>query len=71
MASMVMVSPKFQIVIPKELRAKLEIRPGQKMLMYEMDGSLYLDVPKSIRELRGTAPGLRWTEGDRDRNDRF
>jgi len=71
MATMVMVSPKYQIVIPKDLRVKLEIRPGQKMLMYEMDGSLYLDVPKSIRELRGMAPGLRWTEDDRDRSDRF
>jgi AbrB family looped-hinge helix DNA binding protein len=71
MASMVMVSPKFQIVIPKELRVKLAIRPGQKMLMYEMDGSLYLDVAKSIRELRGLVPGLRWTEDDRDRSDRF
>lgn len=71
MAAMVVVSPKFQIVIPKELRVKLEIRPGQKMLIYEMDGSLYVDVPKSIRELRGMAPGLRWTEDDRGRNDRF
>jgi len=71
MATMVMVSPKYQIVIPKDLRVKLEIRSGQKLLMYEMDGSLYLDVPKSIRELRGLAPGLRWTEDDRDRNDRF
>lgn len=33
--------------------------------------SLYLDVPKPIKELRGIAAGLRWQEEDRDRNDRF
>jgi AbrB family looped-hinge helix DNA binding protein len=65
----VTVSPKFQIVIPKELREKLKLRPGQKLFIYELDGSLRLDPPRSIRELRGMAKGIRWEEGDRDHTE--
>jgi AbrB family looped-hinge helix DNA binding protein len=67
----VTVSPKFQIVIPKELREKLKLRPGQKLFIYELDGSLHLDPPRSIRELRGMAKGIRWEEGDRDHTERL
>ena len=67
----VTVSPKFQIVIPKELREKLKLRPGQKLFIYELDGSLRLDPPRSIRELRGMAKGIRWEEGDRDHTERI
>jgi AbrB family looped-hinge helix DNA binding protein len=67
----VTVSPKYQIVIPKELRERLDLQPGQKLFMYEVEGSLYLDLPKPIQELRGLARGLRWEESDRDRTERF
>ena len=67
----VTVSPKFQVVIPKELRERLKLKPGQKLFIVDMKGSLRLIIPRSIRELRGMAKGIRWEEGDRDRNDRF
>jgi len=67
----VKVSPKFQVVIPRELREKLKLRAGQKLLIYEYHGSIRLEPPRPISELRGIAPGLSWEEGDRDRNDRF
>jgi AbrB family looped-hinge helix DNA binding protein len=67
----VTVSPKYQVVIPKELRERLKLKPGQQLLMYELNGSLRLLVPRSITELRGMAKGIRWEEGDRDRKDRF
>jgi AbrB family looped-hinge helix DNA binding protein len=67
----VTVSPKFQVVIPKDLREKLKLRPGQMLFMYELEGSLHLDPPRSIRELRGIAKGIVWQESDRDHTERI
>ncbi len=67
----VTVSPKFQVVIPKELRERLKLKPGQKLLAYERNGSLHFALNRPLREMRGLAEGIRWEEGDRDRNDRF
>jgi AbrB family looped-hinge helix DNA binding protein len=67
----VTVSPKFQIVIPKPVREKLNIHAGQELLVYAFDGALRIEIPKPITELRGIARGIRWERSDRDRNDRF
>ncbi len=67
----VTVSPKFQVVIPKALRERLKLRPGQKLLIYEQDGSLRLEPPRPITELRGIAKGMKWREDYRDRGDRL
>jgi AbrB family looped-hinge helix DNA binding protein len=67
----VTVSPKFQIVIPKPVREKLNIQVGQELLVYAFDGALRIEIPKPITELRGIARGIRWERSDRDRNDRF
>ena len=67
----VTVSPKYQVVIPKELREQLHLKPGQQLLVYERNGALCFVPPRSLKEMRGLAPGLRWEEGDRDRSDRF
>lgn len=67
----VTVSPKYQVVIPKELRERLKIKPGQKLLAYERNGSVHLAPKRPLTEMRGLAAGIRWEEGDRDRNDRF
>jgi AbrB family looped-hinge helix DNA binding protein len=67
----VTVSPKFQIVIPKEVRDKLELKPGQKLMIYALNGAIRVEQPRSITELRGIAEGIRWEEDDRDHSDRF
>jgi len=67
----VTVSPKFQIVIPRPVREKLNIHVGQELLVYAFDGALRIEIPKPITELRGIARGIRWERSDRDRNDRF
>ncbi len=69
--NMVTVSPKFQVVIPKRLRDTLNLQPGQKLFMYELDGSLHLDKARPMREMRGIAKGVTWEEGDRDHSERF
>lgn len=67
----VRVSPKYQVVIPKAIREKLQILPGQELLVYIYEGRLHLDPPRSVKELRGMAKGMSWREDYRDRNDRF
>jgi AbrB family looped-hinge helix DNA binding protein len=67
----VKVSPKFQVVIPKELRERLKLRPGQNLIIYELEGQLRLESPQPLSSLRGLARGLKWKEGDRDRRERL
>ncbi len=67
----VKVSPKFQVVIPKAIREELQIAPGQRLLMYALDGSLRLVPHRPVRELRGMAKGMRWKDDYRDVTQRF
>jgi AbrB family looped-hinge helix DNA binding protein len=38
--SIILVSSKYQIAIPKAIRTKLNIKPGQKLSITESDGSM-------------------------------
>jgi AbrB family looped-hinge helix DNA binding protein len=67
----VKVSPKFQVVIPKKVREELALRPGQELHVYVLDGTIRLHPPRSIKDLRGIAKGMKWKDDYRDRNDRF
>lgn len=67
----VKVSPKFQVVIPKQLRDRLKLRAGQELSIYEIDGQIRLDTPHKAKTLRGLARGLQWKESDRDRGERL
>jgi AbrB family looped-hinge helix DNA binding protein len=67
----VKVSPKFQIVIPKEIREQLQLKPGEELQMYVLDRSIRMHRPRSIKELRGIAKGMEWKDDYRDRGDRF
>jgi AbrB family looped-hinge helix DNA binding protein len=67
----VKVSPKFQVVIPKRVREELQLRPGQELNVYVFEGTIRFSKPRSIRDLRGIAKGLKWKEEDRDHSERF
>ena len=67
----VKVSPKFQVVIPKKVREALKIEPGQELHVYTINGTIHLSRPRSIKELRGIAKGLKWKDEDRDHTERF
>jgi len=56
--STVTVSPKFQVVIPKEIRRKLGIKPGQKMQVFQFENRIEYVLIRSVRELRGLAKGI-------------
>lgn len=64
----VTVSPKYQIVIPKEIRQQTGIRPGQKMAVFQIGDIIELAPVKDIKTLRGSLAGLR-TEVDRTERD--
>jgi len=64
----VTVSPKFQIVIPKEIREKLKLKPGQKLQIIEYGDRIEFIPIKNIKEARGFLKGIDTKierEGDR------
>ena len=64
----VTVSPKFQVVIPKNIRDALQLHPGQKMKVIEYDGRIELIPDRDISELKGFLKGINTEfirEGDR------
>ena len=67
----VKVSPKFQVVIPKKVRETLKLAPGQQLDVYVLDGTIYLHPPRSIKDLRGAALGMKWKDDYRDHSERF
>jgi len=67
----VKVSPKFQVVIPKEIREQLKLKAGEDLQVYILDGSIRMHRPRSIKDLRGIAKGMQWKDDYRDHADRF
>ncbi len=66
----VRVSSKFQIVIPREIREKLDLKPGEQIVMIEKAGVIHLIPQKPIRQMRGFVKGGD-TQNIRDEEDRF
>jgi len=54
----VTVSPKYQVVIPKNIRDSLKLRPGQKMKVIEYDGRIELIPDRNIADLKGFLKGI-------------
>ncbi len=57
----VTVSPKFQVVIPRSVRDRLQLRPGQKMQVLEYSGRVELIPVRDIAELKGFVKGINTT----------
>jgi AbrB family looped-hinge helix DNA binding protein len=54
----VTVSPKYQVVIPKDIREAMGLRPGQKLKVIEYEGRIELIPDRDISELRGFLKGI-------------
>ena len=52
------ISPKFQVVIPAEVRTRLALKPGMKMMVLEVPGGLRLMPVKPASAFRGIARGI-------------
>ena len=65
--SVVTVSPKFQVVIPRHIREALKLEPGQKMHAFEYDGRVEFIPIRPAEALRGFLRGIS-TAVPRDRD---
>ena len=54
----VTVSPKYQVVIPKEVRKKLGLKPGQKIQVVVYGDRVELIPVRPIRKTRGFLKGI-------------
>ncbi|ARB47812.1 AbrB/MazE/SpoVT family DNA-binding domain-containing protein [Alloalcanivorax xenomutans] len=54
----VTVSPKYQIVIPKEIRESMGIVSGQKVQVMSYQGRIELIPLKPMKEMRGFLKGI-------------
>ena len=54
----VTVSPKYQIIIPKLVREKLDIHPGQKLQIISFDGRIEYVLLRKLSEMRGFLKGI-------------
>jgi AbrB family looped-hinge helix DNA binding protein len=54
----VTVSPKFQVVIPKEIRESLKLAPGQKIQALLYENRIELIPVRPIKKMRGFLKGI-------------
>ncbi len=56
--SIVTVSPKFQVVIPREIREALGLEPGQKVQALQYQNRIEFIPVRPMRSLRGFLKGI-------------
>jgi AbrB family looped-hinge helix DNA binding protein len=66
----VTMSSKYQIVIPREIREKHQLKPGKKFIVMSIGDRIELVPEKSMKEMRGILRGMD-TDIDREREDRL
>jgi AbrB family looped-hinge helix DNA binding protein len=54
----VKISPKFQVVIPRSVREKMGLVPGQKMQVVAYGNRVELIPEQDIRQMRGLLRGI-------------
>lgn len=66
----VVVSPKYQVVIPREVREKLSLHKGQKMTVMAK-GNIIVFMPVApLKHYRGFLKGMN-AQGIREKKDRI
>jgi len=63
----VKISPKYQVVIPREVRDSLQLKPGQKVQVILYGNRIELIPERKISEMRGFLKGIK-TKIERERN---
>ena len=65
----VTVSPKYQIVIPRSVRERMHIHPGDRLQVISFDDRIELIPVRPMRSMRGFLKGLD-PRFERDKEDR-
>ena len=65
----VTVSPKYQVVIPRSVRERVHIRPGERLQVISFDDRIELIPLRPMRSMRGFLKGLD-ARFERDEEDR-
>jgi AbrB family looped-hinge helix DNA binding protein len=52
------ISPKFQVVIPKQIREKLDLHPGQQVQAIQYDNRVELVPVRQMASMRGFLSGV-------------
>ncbi|MBS3056207.1 MAG: AbrB/MazE/SpoVT family DNA-binding domain-containing protein [Candidatus Aenigmarchaeota archaeon] len=68
--TVVTISSKFQVVIPKQIRENMELRPKEKMVIIEKQGTIHLVPVENIKKLRGFLKDMS-SKNMREEHDRF
>jgi AbrB family looped-hinge helix DNA binding protein len=64
----VRISPKYQVVIPKEIRERMKLRPGQKITMFLFEDRIEMVPLRPLNKMRGFLKGIDTTVArDKDR----
>lgn len=66
----VTVSPKYQVVIPKEVREALELEAGAKVSVIAKGGIAYIVPVPFPSQVKGLAAGFETQAPIRDKKDR-
>ena len=67
----VILSPKFQVVVPKEARRALGLQPKQRLMVLTKERQLLLiPIEEDLRKVRGIFPRMDLSDV-RDHSDRF
>ena len=70
--STVKVSSKYQIVIPREIREALKLKPGQDLKLLNVNGTITLVPVRPIGQYRGLLKGCKidYPSDVREKKDR-
>lgn len=58
MEALTTISSKFQIVIPREVRKKFNLKPGQKVMFIPYRNTIRLVIVPSIKDALGIFKGI-------------
>lgn len=67
--NIVTISTKYQVVIPRRIRERFDLKPGQKIMFIPYQNTLRVVIVPPIEDAEGMFAGID-TDADREKADR-